>query len=320
MCRVLGYLGPSIALEDLLTKPANSLVNQSFDAKYHHLLQLGGTGFASWEHGSPNEERPLLYKSSQPTFFDRSLHAICENTRTTSLLAHIRATSYSEKVSINDDNCHPFLYPGFRLALAHNGGLPGWRGMLHDIISASRPEIVANLTGSTDTEPLYGLLMSQYADPTADMDVDEIVDGLTRFMKQVITIKKKNDNNKTAKLKFFLADGNDIVVANMGLGEGFATEIDRNWDELREAPVGSPEFSLAGIIEPVWYLAGDDYSDFDGSYEMRAGDADGASTVIVASEHLTDDHSQWQKVPFQHVVRFRRDGERCKAEVSRLEL
>lgn len=319
MCRVLGYLGPSVPLEDLMTKPANSLVNQSFDAEYHHLLQLGGTGFASWEKGSLHEEDPLIYKSCQPTFYDKNLRAICAKTRTTNLLAHIRATGYSDRASISEDNCHPFRYPGYRLALAHNGGLPGWRPMLQDILGSCKPEVVAHLSGSTDTEPLYCLLMSQYEDPGADMDVDEIIDGLERFMKQVVQIKRRHGNAKIAKLKFFLADGNDLIVANMGLGTDYAAEIHESWDQLRHAPPGSPEFTLAGVIEPVWYLAGDDYANYEGTYEMAVCNADDASTVIIASEHLTDRPDDWGRVPFQHVVFVAREGERCSVTVRALD-
>jgi glutamine amidotransferase len=319
MCRVLAYLGPQLELADLMTKPKNSLVNQSFDARFHHLLQLGGSGFASWEEGSPNETRPLIYRSAKPTFYDKNLSAICENVRTNCLLAHIRATGYSDQASVNEDNCHPFLYPGFRLALAHNGGLPGWRDMLQDIAAASKPAIVRHLSGSTDTEPLYCLLMSQYEDPTADMDGEEILAGLTRFMKQVRDIKKRHGNTKIAKLKFFLADGNDLVVANMGLGENYASEIDGDWDELRQHEPGTREFTLAGVKEPVWYLAGDDYADFEGSYQMRAREGDGASTVIVASEPLTAEADAWKRVPFNHAVFIQRTDGGCRISTAPLE-
>ena len=225
MCRVIGYVGPPVLLADLITKPANSLVNQSFDPEYHDYMQLGGTGFASWQNGSPDEARPLIYKSCQPAFYDNNLHQICNKLLTTNVLAHIRATGYSPSTSINDDNCHPFIYPNVRLALAHNGGLPGWRGMLPDILAAGRPSIVSQLTGSTDTEPLYCLLMSQFEDPAANMDADEIIDGLSRFMKKLVEIKRKHGNAKQAKLKFFLADGNDLVVANIGLGFDYIKDI-----------------------------------------------------------------------------------------------
>jgi glutamine amidotransferase len=320
MCRVLGYLGPSLVLEDLLTKPANSLINQSFDPEQHHLLQLAGTGVAVWERGAPHEGEPLLYKSAHPSFWDRNLQQLCRKVRGDSVLAHIRAASYTGSSSINDDNCHPFLYPGFRLALAHNGGLPGWREMLNDIVGASRPEIVKHLTGSTDTEPLYCLLMSQYADPTADMKADEIVAGLEAFMKRVIEIKRRHDNGRIAKLKLFLADGNDLVVANLGLGPDYAPEIDRTWDELREAEVGTTDFTLAGVSEPVWFLTGDDYADYEGTYEMRVRDPDASTTAIVASEQLTADADDWQRVGLNHAVVIRRSGQHVEVDVRKLQI
>ena len=81
MCRVLAYLGPSVRLSDLITRPSNSLINQSFDAEYHHLMQVAGAGFASWEKGSPNEREPLIYKSAKPAFYDKNLQALCAKGR-----------------------------------------------------------------------------------------------------------------------------------------------------------------------------------------------------------------------------------------------
>jgi glutamine amidotransferase len=323
MCRVLGYLGPKVRLADLITRPKNSLINQTFDAEYHHMLQLAGGGFASWEKGTPDERDPLIYKSCQPAFYDKNLQALCAKLETNNLLAHVRATGYSHRASVHDDNCHPFLYPGFRLALAHNGGLPGWREMRSDIMAASKPEIVAHLAGSTDTETLYCLLMSQYEDPTRDMDSDEIIDGLARFMRQIIAIKQRHKNGGLAKLKFFLADGNDLVVANIGLGFDYATEIDTAWEDVRHAKPGTREHKIAGVIEPVWYLSGSDYGemadgDRAGQFTMRQRGSAATDAVVISSEHLTEDASEWTPVEFQDVVFFRRGDEGCQVEVQRL--
>ncbi len=318
MCRVLGYLGPRVLLADLLTRPRNSLINQSFDAEYHELLQLGGTGLAAWEKGSTEDAVPLIYKSAHPAFYDRNLYSLSEKVHTTNLLAHVRATGYSRGVSINEDNCHPFLFDGFRLALAHNGGLPGWKGMRGDILAASRSEIVSNLTGSTDTETLYCLLMSQYEDPTRDMTPDEIIDGLRRFLERIVEIKKRHGNARQAKLKFFLADGNDLVVANMGLGFDYALDVDGSWESLRTAPKGTPERSLAGVVEPVWYLAGRGYSKQGDSYGMSEVTQEGMDTVIISSEHLTETSDHWMAVPFQHVVFFQRSEGGCAVRVEQL--
>ena len=319
MCRVLGYLGPRVGVDELLTKPANSLVNQTFDAEYHDLMQLAGTGLASWDAGGRTAEKPFIYRSCQPAFYDRSLHALSKQLSTTNLLAHVRATGYSQASSINDDNCHPFLYPNYRLALAHNGGLPGWRDMLRDIVGACKPQVVRHLTGSTDTEPLYCLLMSQYEDPTADMKPDEIIAGLSSFMKVIRDLKKRHDNRGIAKLKFFLADGNDLVVANIGLGFDFAQDIEGDFDEWRRAPKGSRELKLAGVIEPVWHLAGRGYGLKGDRYGMDAVGGDNPDTIIISSEHLTDNSKDWQPVPFQHVVFFRREESGCSVQVQRLD-
>jgi glutamine amidotransferase len=153
------------------------------------------------------------------------------------------------------------------------------------------------------------------------MGAAEIVDGLRSFLSTILDIKRRHDNRKVAKLKFFLADGNDLVVANIGLGTDYATTIDASWDELHaSATPGTEEHTLAGVLEPVWYMAGDNYSDFEGTYEMTQAQGDRASTVIVASEPLTENAEAWTRIPFQHVAYFHRDGASCTARLDRLEI
>ena len=195
--------------------------------------------------------------------------------------------------------------------------------MRSDIMAASKPEIVKHLSGSTDTETLYALLMSQYEDPTRDMDSEEIIEGLGRFMKTVVEIKRRHGNTKIAKLKFFMADGNDLVVANMGLGFDYAPTIDETWQQLRDAQPGTREHTLAGVLEPVWYQTGSDYGQTvtnDGTerFAMRDRDPKKQDAVIISSEHLTDDPTDWTPVDFQHVVFFRREASGYKVTVSRL--
>lgn len=308
MCRVLGYLGPSLPLADLMLRPSNSLVHQTFDAEYHGFLQLAGSGLASWEEGSPQDGRPLLYKSASPPAFDTNLRTICENVRTTGLLAHVRAIPESEHAAIHADNCQPVSYPGFRWALAHNGSLPGWRDMLHEMLTASRPEIVAHLTGSTDTEAIYCLLMSQLPDPTGAVGADQIVTAIRQLVAALVRIKRSHQNADIAKLKLFLASGDDLVVANIGLGPDYTTTVDRDWQELRSHGVGSMEFELAGVIEPVWYLAGRHFGRYEDSYDMAVCDIADADTVIIASEPLTRDRAKWHTIPFQQIAVFERIG------------
>ena len=55
--------------------------------------------------------------------FDRNLKALAEKIRPSCVLAHVRGVTYSTEVEISLQNVHPFQFPGFRLALAHNGDL-----------------------------------------------------------------------------------------------------------------------------------------------------------------------------------------------------
>jgi len=50
MCRILSYLGKPIIIEELLYKPDNSFIKQSYHPKYmSNLLNLAGFGLAAWD-------------------------------------------------------------------------------------------------------------------------------------------------------------------------------------------------------------------------------------------------------------------------------
>ncbi len=69
MCRILSYLGKPIVVEELLYKPDNSFIKQSYHPKYmSHLLNLAGFGMAAWDGMSHNPTEPYLYKTPQLPF------------------------------------------------------------------------------------------------------------------------------------------------------------------------------------------------------------------------------------------------------------
>ena len=55
--------------------------------------------------------------------FDRNLKSLAQKTRADCVLAHVRGVAYSTTVNISDQNCHPFHFPGMKVALAHNGDI-----------------------------------------------------------------------------------------------------------------------------------------------------------------------------------------------------
>ncbi|NER25791.1 MAG: hypothetical protein F6J96_34880, partial [Symploca sp. SIO1C2] len=93
MCRVLAYIGEPIQISQLLLKPDNSMVNQTFDPEDHYMIQLAGFGLATWSKGTLSEEYPLIYKGIKPPFYDRNLGSLCERHETNVLLCHVRGLS-----------------------------------------------------------------------------------------------------------------------------------------------------------------------------------------------------------------------------------
>ena len=45
-------------------------------------------------------------------------------------------------------------------------------------------------------------------------------------------------------------------MANLGLGFDYATSIEAPWEELLASDKGTSERKLAGVVEPVYNLAG----------------------------------------------------------------
>src|SRR5262245_1672325 len=124
MCRILSYLGKSIVVEELLYKPDNSFIKQSYHPKYmSHLLNLAGFGLAAWDKTSNNPELPHLYKTPSLPFYDENLKNLATKISPHCLLAHLRGVSYHESQVISNQNVHPFLFPESNVALAHNGAL-----------------------------------------------------------------------------------------------------------------------------------------------------------------------------------------------------
>src|SRR5580704_11247074 len=98
MCRILSYLGKPILVEELLYKPDNSFIKQSYHPKYmSHLLNLAGFGIAAWEESSHESKLPYLYKTPQLPFYDENLRNLSSKILPHCLLAHLRGVAYSEK-------------------------------------------------------------------------------------------------------------------------------------------------------------------------------------------------------------------------------
>ncbi|MGN6330633.1 MAG: class II glutamine amidotransferase [Motilibacteraceae bacterium] len=167
MCRWLAYSGSSIPLEELLYKPANSLVVQSLHSRLG-AETTNGDGFGVGWYAAPVMQAPDmpapstyarttpgLFRSTEPAWNDRNLRDLAAHVRSPLMLAHIRASSGS---AVQQTNCHPFRLG--RWLWMHNGLVSGFAQVKRDLVLAVDPELFARIEGSTDSELLFFLALT----------------------------------------------------------------------------------------------------------------------------------------------------------------
>src|SRR3982751_4639105 len=166
MARPVPSRGEPVVLDNLLFQPDSALVRQSYMPKMLNLLNLAGFGLRAWDATSHAPAQPFFYGSPSLPVFDRNLKSLAEKVRASCVLAHVRGVAYSTTVDISLQNVHPFQFEGLPWALAHNGDLAGIQDMKPPLARAIRPQYLSRIRGTTDSEWIYALCVSQLADPT----------------------------------------------------------------------------------------------------------------------------------------------------------
>lgn len=282
MCRVLTYLGPPVALEDLLYKPNNSFIKQSYDPRHmSQLLNLAGFGMIAWDNKSYNPEIPYFYKTSQLPFYDENLRRMAEKINPSCFLTHIRGVPYKKNEVVSTQNAHPFLYSNVKVALAHNGTLKELDKMKVDLFNAIDPEYVKLISGTTDSEWIYALFLTYLAKEPPNYTVKNIGNAIINTFKTLIEIRKKNNINLASPVNLFITDGNFLVATRHTLDYGWNT--------------ASEQFNPKNIYNSLWYTYGEKYGFFGNEYRMQEGEKQ--SCIIIASEPLTEDTTTWIELP-----------------------
>ena len=307
MCRVLAYLGQPILLEDLLYKPDVSFVNQTHRAALLHRLNLAGCGILAWDARSELPDVPYVHRTTQLAIYDRNLLALARKVKATCTLAHLRGVAYDTRAIISEQNLHPFLFDGARLALAHNGQLHRFEEMKPALWPHLKPALGQAIRGSTDSEWIYALLLSQLADPWADLAAQDIAAALQSTLRVLGQVRRSLGIHTFSPMNLFVSDGNDIVAACHTFDHGHYEGLGDDYHP--------PEESLLRI----WYTTGRSYGFHGGEWRMEGPEED-ATSCIIASEPLTLDNKSWHMVPMQHLVYVRRTEGRPRVEIVPLDV
>lgn len=297
MCRILAYLGMPIIVEELLYKPDNSFIKQSYHPKYmSHLLNLAGFGMVAWDTGSYNPTLPYVYKTPQLPFYDENLRCLANKITPYCLLAHLRGVSYNDKQIVSVQNVHPFIFEKSRVALAHNGLLMHFDKMKYHLIEYIHPDYAKEIRGTTDSEWIYAIFLTQLLHSAEQYTLENIADAIIQTLKILQHVRQKCKISINSPVNLFVTDGKFIAATRF--------VFDYGWQPL-DAPV-----TTHATYHSLWYTYGESYGFYDNEYKMKGSKT--KSSIIISSEPLTSDTTTWISVPEYTLIMANLDGNEIK--------
>jgi glutamine amidotransferase len=268
-------------------------------------LNLAGFGMAAWEPQSPQPEEPFVYRATTLPGFDRNLRGLARKLEPTCLVAHVRGVTYGENELVGGSNLHPFRFPGAQVTLAHNGHLREFRRMRYELIKHIRPQFAQCIEGTTDSEWIYALILSQLDDPLGVPDTDELAEATTTALQVLRAVRTHERIDVSSPVNLFVTTGDSLVVTRFSFDYGWYPAE----DTMLETDL--PYVSL-------WYTVGGTYTEHDGETSM-VGEGP-ARSLLVASEPLTVDVSTWLEVPEYSMITATRTGDGLAYETLDLDV
>jgi predicted glutamine amidotransferase len=285
VCRLVAYLGERVVLDEVLFQPDSSIVEQAVHPQLLSAMNLAGFGVVAWDEQSDSAELPWTYRTAGLPFFDRNLRALSRKARATALLGHVRGVLLSDREVVNDQNVHPFRYEGIPVALAMNGDLDRFAEMRVDVADLVDPRMASLVEGTTDSEWLYALILSQLDDPYAPAaDPEELAAAVEKALRLVRDVRARRGFERQSAVNLVVSDGRCLIATRFAFDYGWYHE---GWTFAG----GERRYDYTTL----WYAAGSGYGCHDGEWGIGPGPR--STSLIVASEPLTHDRSTWLEAP-----------------------
>ncbi|MER7810070.1 ergothioneine biosynthesis protein EgtC [Streptomyces sp900116325] len=199
MCRHIAYLGPSVPLGELLTRPPHALVRQSWEPRRqkYGTVNADGFGVGWYADGDPV---PGRYRRQGPVWADQSFDDLARVVRSTALLAAVRDAT--ERDADGEAAAAPFA--AGRLLFSHNGAVKGWPGSLAPLAATLPPAELLALAARCDSALIWALVRHRVADGD---DVPQAVAD---------TVREVAEAAPGSRLNLLLTDGTTIVGTAWG--------------------------------------------------------------------------------------------------------
>jgi glutamine amidotransferase len=262
-------------MSELLYKPANSLVLQSYHAR-ERSEPLNGDGFGIGWYAPDVTDTPGTLVSLTPAWSNQNLRSVAEHVMTPCFFGHIRAASPGMRVS--EANCHPFRYG--RYLWMHNGNVGGF-SKLRRRLRGSLPDTLCDaIEGTTDTEHAFMLFLTLLA-PGPDTGANEMVSAMTATVARLESLRAEASVDEPSYLNFAVTDGRSLVATR------YASDRSR---------------------EPITlYFPAGTRVVTEGERPRLVCACEAECSVIVASERLSDVAEDWARVAPNHLIQVTSD-------------
>jgi predicted glutamine amidotransferase len=156
MCRWMAWHGQPVIIDELLFKSQHGLIDQSLHSRMG-AETTNGDGFGLGWYGTG--EGPGVYRSVSPAWGDPNLRDLAGHIESPLFMAHVRATSGT---AVQETNCHPYRHGPW--LFVHNGLISEFQTLRRELMLAVDPTLFANIQGSTDSEVLFHLALTNGLD------------------------------------------------------------------------------------------------------------------------------------------------------------
>ena len=258
MCRLVGYLGNSIRLDELLYKQEHSLNHQSYKPLE---LKSGavcadGVGVGWYDEAG----KPFIYRNTIPMWNDPNLEELSHYVQSTCAVGNVRLAGTGETLDIS--NCHPFRNQN--LLFVHNGEIANFVETLYRPIRESLCDSTYRLIkGMTDSEHIFALLVEMWQSSPQST----LLEALRATLQKLSDLAK--DYNTSFSANVIVSDGKTLVATRYAYGMqaptlywscddvNHPTQVivaseplsSHNWIAF---PDQSTLFVQAGSLQPTW--------------------------------------------------------------------
>uniref|UniRef100_A0AAU3GKF7 Gamma-glutamyl-hercynylcysteine sulfoxide hydrolase n=1 Tax=Streptomyces sp. NBC_01401 TaxID=2903854 RepID=A0AAU3GKF7_9ACTN len=199
MCRHIAYVGPPVALGEVLSSPSHGLVRQSWEPRRQRsgTVNADGFGVGWYADGDPV---PGRYRRAGPVWGDETFADLARVVRSAALLAAVRDATFAGA----DGEAAAAPFADGRLLFSHNGAVRGWPGSLAPLAGELPPERLLALAARSDSALIWALVLHRVGqgDETARAVAD--------------TVRDIGSAAPGSRLNLLLTDGSRIVATTWG--------------------------------------------------------------------------------------------------------